>query len=284
MTSPGGLADYLKARRERLQPEDVGIILDNRRRRVPGLRREEIAILAGISTDYYLRLEQGHDVNPSVQVLDALARALRLDPIAAHYLHGLARPVVVHNDVDRDDKVQDSVRWLIDSWTSTSAVVHNRYLDILASNNLARSLNPNYRPGVNSVLVLFTDPAEKVFHRNWERVAAHSVAQLRLVAGARRGDTRLDDLIAEGSARSDQFREFWERQDVAHIGNGRHELRHPQRGELVVNYQRLSVTGTDGHSIFLYFALPGTTSALEMRRLAASGYDQQGQAGIVSPV
>ena len=149
-------------------------------RRVAGLRREEVAILAGISTDYYLRLEQGRDVNPSSQVLDALARALQLDAAATEYLHGLARPSPASADLDAEDVVHERTRWLIDSWPMTAVVVHSRYLDVLASNSLARELNPNYRVGFNSVLTLLSDPSERSFHEEWEALAARSVALLRI--------------------------------------------------------------------------------------------------------
>src|SRR6187431_3315619 len=162
LDSPGRLADYLRARRERLHPDDVGLVVVGRRR-VSGLRREEVAILAGISTDYYLRLEQGRDRNPSAQVLDALARALHLDAVGTAYLHGLTRQTASIPVLDRGDEVHASTRWLIDSWPLTAAVVHNRYVDVLASNSLARALNPNYRPGVNSVVSLLLDESERDF-------------------------------------------------------------------------------------------------------------------------
>jgi len=271
MTPPGRLAEYLKARRERLQPEDAGIAVGSGTRRVPGLRREEVAILAGISTDYYLRLEQGRDTHPSDQVLDALARALRLDPAGAAYLRRLARPSHPVASVDHDDDVHESTRWLIDSWPLTAAVVHSRYVDVLASNALARSLNPNFRVGVNSVTSLFADPAEADFHVDWEGLAARSVALLRGLADTRDEDERLDALVAEGTEASPKFREFWDRREVILVGDGTHELRHPVVGELTLTYRRLPLVGTAGQSIFLYAAEPGTPSASAMERLAAAG-------------
>ncbi len=142
---------------------------------------------------------------------------------------------------------------------------------MLASNALARALNPNFRVGVNSVLSLFADPSEAVFHVDWEGLAARSVALLRGLADTRDGDARLDALVAEGSRSSAKFREFWERQDVIRVGDGTHELRHPVVGELTLTYQRLPLVGTAGQSIFLYSAEPGTPSASAMERLAAAG-------------
>jgi len=277
MTAPSPLGDYLRARRERLQPTDVGLVVGGGKRRVPGLRREEVAVLAGVSTDYYLRLEQGRDARPSDQVLDALARALRLDAVATDYLYALARPAEHPAAAEQGDVVHDATRWLIDSWPLTAAVVHSRYVDVLASNRLARRLNPNFRAGVNSVLSLFEDPSEREFHDDWEALAARSVALLRATSEARTGDSRLEALVAAGAAGSALFREFWERQDVRRIGDGVHVLHHPLVGELRLTFLRLPLVGTDGQSLFLYFAEPGSPSAAAMERLAGVGGDQQGQ-------
>ena len=274
MASSGRLADYLRARRERLRPADVGLAVGTGQRRVVGLRREEVAILAGISTDYYLRLEQGRDVRPSTQVLDALARALQLDPVATEYLHSLTQPP---SDAGDGDTVQESTRWLIDSWPLTAAVVHNRYIDVLASNALARALNPNYRIGVNSVLSLLLDPFEQTFHADWEALAARSVALLRATAEAHGGDQRLRAVVAEGSAGSTMFREFWERHDVTRAGDGVHVVNHTQAGQLTLHFRRLPLVGTEGQSIFLYSARPGSSSEAALRQLAGPGWDQQGQ-------
>ena len=150
-------------------------------------------------------------------------------------------------------------------------MVHNRYLDVLASNSLARALNPNFCVGVNSVTSLFTDTSEAVFHVDWEGLAARSVALLRGLADTRDGDTRLDALVAEGSRSSAEFRDFWERREVILVSDGTHELRHPVVGELTLTYLRLPLVGTAGQSIFLYAAEPGTSSASAMQRLAAAG-------------
>nr|WP_243847556.1 helix-turn-helix transcriptional regulator [Microbacterium ulmi] len=264
------MGEYLRARRERLHPEDVGLAVGIGRRRVEGLRREEVAILAGISTEYYLRLEQGRDANPSGQVLEALARALRLDSVASAYLRSLARPETASTAVDHGDVVHESTRWLIESWPLTAAVVHSRYIDVLASNALARALNPNFRPGVNSVLSLLSDPSERVFHVDWEPLAARSIALLRNMADTHTGDARLAALVAEGRAASTLFGELWERQDVIRVGDGTHVLRHPDVGELTLTYLRLPLVGTDGQSIFLYSAQPGSPSAARLERLAAA--------------
>jgi transcriptional regulator with XRE-family HTH domain len=270
VVSHRALGDYLRARREIVRPEDAGIPAGVGRRRVPGLRREEVAIRAGISTEYYLRLEQGRETNPSDQVLTALARALLLDEVASAYLHELAGrqlPLVT----DETDAVHERVQWLIDSWPTIAAVVHNRYIDVLATNALARALSPNYRTGVNNLLSLLTDPADRDFHDDWEGLSERSVALLRSMFAQRPDDERLHDFVAGLSARSDRFRQLWGRNDVVEVSNGVHVLHHPRVGTLTLNFERMPLVGTNGHSIFLYHAEPGTPSAEAFSTLVAKG-------------
>jgi transcriptional regulator with XRE-family HTH domain len=271
MTSSHRLGDYLRARREIVHPEDVGLTVDDSRRRVPGLRREEVAHLASISTDYYLRLEQGRDANPSRQVLDALAVALCLDQVATDYLRSLVRPEESAPSVGVDDVVSDATRWLIESWTSTAAVVHNRYIDVLASNRLARAISPNFTEGVNSVVALLGDPGERALHGEWEGLVARSVALLRRMADSGEDDPRLAALVARCEECGPLFRALWHRQDVHLSGNGVHVLHHPIVGDLSLRFARAVLEGTDGQSLFLYFAEPGTPSAAAMAALAAQG-------------
>lgn len=270
MATRSRLGDYLRARRVLVHPEDVGIPVGDEQRRVAGLRREEVAILAGISTEYYLRLEQGREEHPSDQVLDALARALLLDDVAAAYLHELAqRPSV--GPTEDVDVVHEEVQLLIDSWPLAAAVVHNRYVDVLATNALARALSPNYRIGVNNLVSLLTDPADRALHEGWEGLTTRSVALLRSMVGQRGDDPQLRALVAELSARSDRFRELWARNDVIEVSTGVHVLRHPTAGRLTLHFARLPLIGTDGHTIFLYHAEPGTPTADALATLAAWG-------------
>ncbi len=265
------LGDYLRARRALVNPADVGFPVGEERRRVAGLRREEVAILAGISTEYYLRLEQGREVHPSNQVLDALARALLLDEVAGAYLHDLARRRPSPAPTDGADVVPERVQWLIDSWPLTAAVVHNRYIDVLATNSLARALSPTFRVGVNNLVSLLTDPNDRALHEGWESLTARSVALLRSLFSHRDDDPGLRAQVAELSARSDRFRELWKRNDVVQVSDGIHVLRHPQVGRLTLHFARLPLIGTDGHSIFLYQAEPGTPTADAITILAAGG-------------
>ncbi|KQM82003.1 helix-turn-helix transcriptional regulator [Agromyces sp. Leaf222] len=268
MSSDTPLGGYLRARRVRVRPEDVGIPVGAEQRRVDGLRREEVAVLAGISTEYYLRLEQGRESNPSAQVLDALARALRLDAAARAYLHELAqRPSAV--PVHGGDLVQPHVQWLIDSWPCTAAVIHNRYIDVLASNALARALSPNYRVGVNNLRSLLTDPADRALHEGWDGLTARSVALFRSMFGVRPGDARLGSLVDELTSSSARFRELWARNDVVQVTDGVHSLQHPDVGALTLHFMRLPLAGTDGHTVYLYQAEPGSPSAEALAALAA---------------
>jgi len=168
------LGEYLRARRELVRPEDVGLPV-NGVRRVAGRRREEVAMLAGISSDYYLRLEQGRDRNPSVQVLEALARALRLDEAATDYLLRLAAPRPKKRRRPHKETVPPSIRQLLDV-IGLPAFVEGRYLDVLAANDLATALSPSMRAGQNRLMSMFLDPAEKAFYVDWEKSIGTFVA------------------------------------------------------------------------------------------------------------
>jgi transcriptional regulator with XRE-family HTH domain len=265
----GPLGEFLKARRERLKPGDVGLDADSSTRRVSGLRREEVAALSGVSKDYYLRLEQGHSINPSDQVVDALARALRLDDVGTVYLRALAQPADPRSAAMPSDVVSDSMRWLIQSWPLTGAIVHNRFRDVIAANKMARALNPNFRVGVNSVVVLFTDPAERELHADWETLAPMAVAVLRSTTGSHRDNPHLEKLVREGFASSELFRRAWERHEVVVQAEGWQVLQHPTVGELTLRFVSLPLMNTDGQTIFTFQAEPGSLSATAMSVLAA---------------
>jgi transcriptional regulator with XRE-family HTH domain len=165
------LGSYLRARRELVQPDSVGLAV-NRVRRVAGLRREEVAMLAGISSDYYLRLEQGRDRHPSIQVLEALARVLRLDQAATDHLLGLASPRPRHRQRHpRRETVPIGIQQLLDV-LGLPAFVEGRYFDVLAANSLARSLSPNLQVGQNRLRAVFLDPAEKALYPDWDHATA----------------------------------------------------------------------------------------------------------------
>ena len=257
------LGEFLRARRERVRPEDVGLS-GGGLRRVPGLRREEVALLAGISSDYYLRLEQGRDRNPSVQVLEALARVLRLDASATAHLLSLAqpeRPAVSRRRVRRPEAVPTSVRELLDTWSGHPAYVQNRFTDCLAANALCRALSPNYTPGVNLLRAVFLDPAERELRRDWEELTAEGVATLRGHIGPDVDEPRLVELVGELSVRSDRFRLLWSRHEVRPMLGRTSLLTHPLVGDFELRSNKFEIPGTNALSLVVFHAEPGSRSA-----------------------
>ncbi|WP_203919300.1 helix-turn-helix domain-containing protein [Rugosimonospora africana] len=269
MDSTNALGEFLRARRELVRPEDAGIRSAGLRR-VPGLRREEVATLAGISSDYYLRLEQGRDRNPSVQVLRALARVLRLDADATAYLIGLARPRPAAGAARpasrarasrQAERVPASVLQLMDGWANNPAYVQNKVSDLLAVNTLATALSPNYVPGVNLLRAAFLDPAERELRRDWEEATEEGVATLRTQVGPDIDDPRLVELVGELSVRSDRFRRLWARHDVQPKRGRISRLHHPQVGDLDLQSNKFVISGTDGLVLVVFHAEPGTRNA-----------------------
>ncbi|MDT7847487.1 helix-turn-helix domain-containing protein [Streptomyces justiciae] len=266
---PGPLAKYLRVRRELVRPEAVGIP-DTGNRRVPGLRREEVAFLAGVSSDYYVRLEQGRDRHPSEQVLVSIAQALQLDEDATAYLLKLAAsPGRRRRRSGSPEKVSVGIRTLIGTWPLTPAYVHSAYMDILAANPLAVALSPFNAPGHNSVIAAFLEPELRSLHADWEEMTARVVPYLRSVAGPDVDEPRLVEIVGELSIRSERFRKLWARQDVKHKSTGTSLLRHPQVGPLELHYEKLLVPGAPGQTLVTYHAEPGSDSEERLRLLAS---------------
>jgi transcriptional regulator with XRE-family HTH domain len=266
---PNPLGEYLRARRELVTPEDAGIPVVGLRR-VPGLRREEVAMLSGISAEYYLRLEQGRDRNPSVQVLEALARVLRLDDEMTAYLHGLAadKPRNVRRR-PRKETVPASTAQLVAS-LPLPAFVEGRYLDVLAVNQLATAISPRLVVGRNRLRDVFLDPAERALFPYWERAAAGLVAGFRQSVGTDTDDPRFVELVGELTIASPLFAQLWARHDVAGRTGAQMLFDHPQVGELLVDREKLAITGSDGMMLVVYHATPGTTGAEKLAILASS--------------
>ncbi|MGV9562789.1 helix-turn-helix domain-containing protein [Streptomyces sp. NPDC003480] len=262
MNGTNALGDFLKARRALVRPEDVGLS-GGGLRRVPGLRREEVAMLAGISSDYYLRLEQGRDRNPSVQVLKALARVLHLDTDTTAHLIGLARPgrPASRRRGARPEQVPVGIRQLIEGWTGNPAYVQNRFTDVLAVNSLAAALSPNYAPGVNLLRAAFLDPTERELRRDWEEATAEGVASLRAHVGSEVDDPRLVELVGELSLRSERFRLLWSRHEVRPRRSRLSRLAHPQVGDLELHSNKFEIGGTDGMTLVVFHPEPGSRSA-----------------------
>jgi transcriptional regulator with XRE-family HTH domain len=264
------LGDYLRARREQVRPEDVGLI-PGARRRVPGLRREELAMLAGISSDYYLRLEQGRDKNPSAQILDALARALQLDIKGTEYLYQLASSTGRTGQPDLE-VVADGLDELIDQFPMP-AIVASRYQDVLAANPIACALSPGFAHGQNFLRWRLVEPAAREFFVDWDEATDIAVSGLREVAGSASDDPRMRGLIDELSAASPRFRELWARADVGYRPGITH-LRHPEVGDLFLHRNRLHVPHSGGQHLIIFRAEPGspTAQALDaLRSLSAAG-------------
>ncbi|MFC9245708.1 helix-turn-helix domain-containing protein [Streptomyces sp. NPDC057136] len=271
MDGTNALGEFLRARRALVRPEDAGI-RGGGLRRVPGLRREEVAMLAGISADYYLRLEQGRDRNPSLQVLEALADVLNLDADATTHLIGLtqarpsrarrpARPTDRGRASRKPEPVPPGILQLMEGWTSNPAYVENKFTDVLAANALATALSPNYSVGVNLLRALLLDESERKLLRDWEELTEALIAALRANVGPDVDDPRLTELVGELSVRSERFRRLWGRHDV-HPKQARvSRLRHPKVGDLELHANKLAIVGTDGLVLKVFHAEPGSRSA-----------------------
>jgi transcriptional regulator with XRE-family HTH domain len=263
------LGDYLRARRELVKPEMVGLVATGARR-VAGLRREEVAMLAGVSADYYLRLEQGRDRNPSVQVIEALGRVLQLDPGAMDYLFGLVAPKP--NQRRRRSKreaVPSGIRQLLEV-IGLPAFVEGRYFDVLAANRLAYTISPNLQVGGNRLRAVLLDPAERALYPDWDQAAAALVAAFRRSVGSDVDDPGFVQLVGELSLASERFRQLWARHDVRSFeGSAVVQLDHPQVGELTLNREKLAVGGAPGQLLVIYHAQPGSSSGEKLALLAS---------------
>jgi transcriptional regulator with XRE-family HTH domain len=266
MASENPLGDFLRARRELVRPEEVGLPTSSRRR-VPGLRREEVAMLAGISAEYYLRLERGRDRSPSIQVVESLASVLQLDAESTAYLLELARPRQRAKDLGQE-RVPSGILMLLDTLQLPAFVV-NRYRDVLAANVLAQTLSPLSKPGVNRLIALFTDPTAQAFHPDWEQGAIGVVAQLRAEAGADVDDPRLQALVGELSVKSERFRQLWARHDVRRGGSATGVIRHPAIGDLRLYREKLAIGGADGLILVIYHPEPGSAEVDALRLLGS---------------
>lgn len=264
--APNLLGEYLRARRELVTPEQVGIPATGTRR-VPGLRREEVAMLAGISAEYYLRLEQGRDRNPSVQVLQSLAGVLQLQD--GSHLLSLAAPRPrrpAHRP--RREVVPSGTARLVTA-LPIPAFVEGRYLDVLTANPLATALSPRLTHGGNRLRDVFLDPAEQALFRDWEPAAQALLAGFRRSVGTTIDDPRVIELVGELSLASPHFQRLWGRHDVGPRTGATVTFDHPQVGDITLDREKLAVSGTDGLMLVLYHPEPGSTSAEKLAVLAS---------------
>jgi transcriptional regulator with XRE-family HTH domain len=266
---PNHLGEYLRARRELVTPEQARLT-DLGGRRVPGLRREEVAMLAGISVDYYLRLERGRDRNPSVQVLESLARVLQLDDEHLTYLLSLgAEKPRRTRRTPRPETVPAGTAALLPT-LPYPAFVEGRRFDILAANAMATALSPRLSTGSNQLLDVFLDPAEQSLHLDWDGTTECYVASLRKAVGTDTDDQRFIELVGELSLASPRFRALWNRHDVAEQRGGPVPFDHPQVGEVRLRRERLAISGTDGLTLVIYHAEAGSSDAEKLALLGSS--------------
>ena len=272
------LGSFLKARRQELRPADVGLP-DTGRRRVKGLRREEVAQLAAISTDYYARIEQGRRHAPE-PVLDAIARVLRLDPDEWEYAFELARASTVKTGRASRPRpirphVPAGVQALMDAMTSAAAIVHNGRLDIVGANALGRALFADAfdrQPGQpNLARFIFLDTRATDLYTEWETIADAAVAILRLEAGQSPFSEDLTDLVEELATRSDEFKTRWAAHHVQAHRRGIKHLHHPVVGALTLRYEALEIPDSGGLTLFAYTAEPGSASEDALRLLGTLG-------------
>ncbi|WP_329104527.1 helix-turn-helix transcriptional regulator [Micromonospora sp. NBC_01699] len=263
------LGDFLRARRAQVRPDQVGLP-DTGNRRVTGLRRAEVAILAGISADYYLRLEQGRDRHPSPQILGALARVFGLDPTGTAYLLSLTEqtPARVRRG-PRRETVPEGIRKLLTA-LPLPAFVEGRYLDVLDVNPLATALSPRLIPGENRLRAVFLDPDEQALYPDWDDTTARLVAGFRRSVGTDTNDSRFIKLVGELSLTSDRFRTLWAQQDVQAQQNWPVAIDHPLVGPLRLNRSKLIVGDTaQTLALAVYHPDPGTDSADKLTLLAS---------------
>jgi transcriptional regulator with XRE-family HTH domain len=266
-TSGTPLGDFLRARREALTPQDVGLP-EHGRRRVKGLRREEVSMLAGVSSDYYMRLEQGRESSPSAQVVDAVARALRLDAAATEHLWLLVKPEEARRRTD-GVPVSAQLRQLMDGWSGAPAFVVGPALDILACNAMAAALHEGFASADNLARMVFLDPAGREFYQEWTKAAHSCVAELRAAYGHDPGSRRIAEVVTELSAASAEFADLWARHDVKPKTQESKHLRHPHVGDLHILFSTFTVNDAPHQQLVVYQAEPGSSTAQAFERLSA---------------
>ncbi|MBF4478203.1 helix-turn-helix domain-containing protein [Rhodococcus rhodochrous] len=264
------LGEFLKVRRALVAPPESGT-----RRRVPGLRREEVAALAGVSCDYYTRLEQGRHKRPSETVLYALAEALQLDDLATRHLIDLARAIAAPQrrlPKPSVQRVRPSLHRLLDTFTEHPAFIRGRRTDVLAMNKLAALLLTDFpaKPARDRNLLRWALLDEEARQRyvDWEKVVSSMVGTLRLDAGRHPDDPLLAQLVGDLSVRSEQFRRWWADHRVVERRDGIKRLDHPLVGRIDVFYEALEVTGEEAQTLFVYSTDPGSESESKLRVLA----------------
>ncbi|MDL9946765.1 helix-turn-helix transcriptional regulator [Gordonia sp. ABSL11-1] len=253
------LGDFLRARRELVTPQEAGLT-GGGVRRVPGLRREEVAMLAGISAEYYARLERGRDRTPSPQVVTALARVLHLDAESTEYLMGLAGRTQTSSVGSAEGPVPHGLDQLLRT-LSIPAMILNRYCDVLAANAAAQALSAGMRPGLNRIRWEFLDPEARRSNPDWQRSAAAAIAHLRAQTRTGISDDRFHQLVGELTVNSDDFRRLWARHDVHTATGGVVTINHPTAGPLRLLTEKFAYTGNGGLELLLFHPEAGSRTA-----------------------
>jgi transcriptional regulator with XRE-family HTH domain len=268
------LRDFLRSRRARLEPPDVGLQWRHGGRRVPGLRREELALVAGVSVDYYTRLEQGRARNVSAQVLDSLADALKLDDLERAHLHTLAHPAGTVRKSPEPPVVKASavIRSMIDTLDPTPVLLHGPILEVLAINRMGRILFDDFSAMPikerNLARWTFLNPRARVVYPRWDVVAAQMVAILRRAAGIRVNDPRLSELVGELSVASSDFARWWASHTLFQHVHGQKVVHHELVGDLDLHYQSLTIPQEPDQYMVLYTAAMGSPSAEKLSLLS----------------
>ncbi len=275
--SPNEIRQFLTSRRARVSPEQAGLGAYGGRRRVSGLRREEVAVLAGISVEYYIQLERGKVRGVSEDVLAAVARALQLDDVERRHLFDLVRAAKLQprRRSEAPQRVRPGVQRVLDAITEAAAFVRNGRLDILSANRLGYALYSEVfvdpeRPA-NLARFIFLDRRSHEFYADWDGIADASVGNLRIEAGRDPYDRDLTDLIGELSTRSEAFRVRWAAHDVRQYRTGTQPFHHPLVGDLTLDYEALTLTADIGLTLVVYTAEPGSRSRAALNRLASKG-------------
>ncbi|MFF1255029.1 helix-turn-helix transcriptional regulator [Pseudarthrobacter sp. NPDC058329] len=279
MDTVNEIREFLMTRRARITPEQAGLpVFGYRQRRVNGLRREEVALLAGMSTEYYIRLERGNAKGVSESVLEGISQALKLDEAERVHLYNLVRAAnegthtARRRSPARAQQVRPGVQRMIDMMTALPTMVQNERLDLVAANQLGRAfysemyIQPQRPP--NFGRFIFLDPRSRDFYRNWEDTARQTVALLRSAAGRAPYDRDLSDLIGELATRSDDFRTLWAAHNVRLHHSASKQVHHPIVGDLDLTFERLDIATDKGLSMIAYTAEPGSTSHDSLQLLA----------------
>lgn len=266
------LRGFLRSRRARITPEQAGLPPQPGARRVPGLRREEVARLAGVSVDYYVRLERGRSRNVSDVVLKAIARTLRLDDTERDHLFALARPARPDSDPAPDQRMRPAMQRILEGLTDSPALAVGRRWDVLGANRLARALYTDFDAlpprDRNIARYMFLDESTRTLFADWAYEARRTVAGLHLYAGRHPDDRALADLVGELSAQDPDFRRWWAEHHVFRRTFGTKRLRHPLVGDITLQYEAMAPTGDPDQLLGVYTAEPGSPSEQALQRLA----------------